>query len=151
MAGAHRILIATMFVVGGSASSGSQQPLKEAARAQGGVANQMIFLDFSVMDLHDLVAHADVVVHARVVEQRVTLNRDETIVMTEYTLAPLRIPIARSGVALGKPGQIPIIVRRPGGKLTIDGMTLSTEVDAYPTDAALATGEAALFSWPRQR
>jgi hypothetical protein len=118
--------------------------LKEAARAHGGTATRFVSLEFPVMQLSTLVVHSDLVVHARVAQQRTILNRDETDVLTEYSLDPLRVVHARTSDALAQPGQTNILVRRLGGTLVIDGQTLSTVVDVYK-DAALATGEQALF------
>jgi hypothetical protein len=141
-----RLSVVAVFLTCAGISVGQQEPsLKEVARTRGGTASRVLFLEFPVMSLRELTAKADLVVHAKVVKQHTTLNRDQTLVMTEYVLTPLRIPIAREAETASRPGGIKIIVRRPGGELVVDGLTLSTDVDAYSADAAIKTGEEAIF------
>jgi len=151
MMGHHGWTTATFLVCAGVSLAAQQPSLKEMARAQGGTAGQVVDAHSPVMELPALIADSVLVVHARVVNQRTTLNRDETIVMTEYTLEPFRIPLARSTESSARPGQVKIIVRRPGGTLSVDGLTLTTDVNDYPEEAALKTGEDALFFLSRDQ
>jgi hypothetical protein len=143
----ERGYVTSVLLVCICATVSSQQPsLKEMARAEGGTAVAIVDLYTPAMDVPALTANAHLVVHARIVKQRTLLNKAETTVMTEYTLVPLRVPLARSAVPSATPGEQEIVVRRPGGTVIVDGLRLRTDVDVYPeSEAALKTGEEALF------
>lgn len=143
----HRRYMTTALLICVAATLDAQRPsLKEVARAEGGTAVRVVDLYVPAMEIPALTAAAELVVHARVAQQRSVLNKDETAVLTEYTLQPLRVPLARSAVSSAQPGEQQIIVRRPGGTLVVEGLTLKTDTNVYPeTEAALKTGEEAVF------
>src|SRR5205814_7000903 len=84
----------------------------------------------------------DLVLHGRITTAQAHLRPDETIVVTDYLIAPLRVVKQHQHPPIRTPGgAMPIILRLPGGHLKEDGLRLSTTVNAYPESESFKAGE----------
>jgi hypothetical protein len=117
------------------------QSLRDLARAKGGPVGTVIAIEVPVAALPDVIVECDLAVRGRIEHITPHLSKDESRVVTDYVIAPLRVLKQRGAVAADKPGLIPIVVRRPGGSVIDGGYRLSTTVDIYPEDEVFREGE----------
>lgn len=127
-------------------SSATTQRLPELARAQGGSVNQEVGIDVPVSTAEQVMSRADLVLHGRVVDVAVHLNRAQTHVVTEYTLEPIRVVKQTKPDPIAKPGtSARFVVQRLGGSVsTPEGFLLSTSVNIFPESEAFHVGEEVL-------
>jgi hypothetical protein len=93
----------------------------------------MANVDSPVTTVRDLISESDVIVDAVIVRSSARLSPDETVLFTEYQLEPLRT-LKRTDRAIDPmaPGAAPLIVRRGGGRLIVDGLELVWNSSIYP-------------------
>ena len=122
------------------------QSLRERAKREGGSATTTMGFEFDVVGIPELLSQSDLVLYGRVVDVKPHLSPDESYVITDYEIAPLRAMKQTRLVTTARPGQTTqILVSRPGGVLIEGGYRLSTSVTSYPESEALKLGEEAVL------
>lgn len=122
------------------------QSLRERAKQEGGSATTTMGFEFDVVGIPELLSQSDVVLYGRVVDVKPHLSPDESYVVTDYEIAPLRAMKQTRLVTTARPGQTTqILVSRPGGVLIEGGYRLSTSATSYPESEALKLGEEAVL------
>src|SRR5436309_15007061 len=111
--------------------------MRERAHEQDGHVANGIRVEFGMTKVEAVIAQAELVLHGQVVDVQVHLSSDESLVVTDYIIAPLHVLKKKSHDVVG----VPVVVRRAGGELTEDGVRFSTTVDAYPESESFRTGE----------
>ena len=106
-----------------------------------------MFSEFGVSTIESLVATSQVIVHGKIVDARAHLNASETLVVTDYTIAPTTFvkfdsSIGQSSVA---GSSVPLAVRRPGGTVIDGSLKMRTIVDTYADDEPEVGAEVVLF------
>jgi hypothetical protein len=118
------------------------QSLRDLARQQGGTAGTHIGADFGYMSPTELMSQSDLVLQARIVDAKSHLARDESNVVTDYTIAPTRVVKQKRPATTARPGETTdIIVRRLGGQVTEGNLQFSTTVNVYPESESFTVGE----------
>jgi len=103
------------------------QSLRERAKREGGSATTTMGFEFDVVGIPELLSQSDLVLYGRVVDVKPHLSPDESYVITDYEIAPLRAMKQTRLVTTARPGQTTqILVSRPGGVLIEGGYRLST-------------------------
>jgi hypothetical protein len=126
--------VAFAIVLAASVQAQSDDSLRARARAQGGEATGTLIVDFSALSVPELTRKAQVIVHGRVVSLQTYLTADESMVMTDVTIAPTRllkqtIPVSQRA----QPGPLrPIIVRHVGGTVVEGALKMTTGVNMFP-------------------
>jgi hypothetical protein len=116
--------------------------LLDAARRNGGRASVNIDINSPIPNLSMVTTEAALIVRGLVTQVRTRLSDDERIVVTEYEITPVRFYKSSLISLADAPGPSkPLVVRRPGGALTIDGLQLETNVDEFPESESLREGE----------
>jgi hypothetical protein len=135
--------VAFAIVLAASVQAQSDDSLRARARAQGGEATGTLIVDFSAPSVPELTRKAQVIVHGRVVSLQTYLTADESMVMTDVTIAPTRllkqtIPVSQRA----QPGPLrPIIVRHVGGTVVEGALKMTTGVNMFPGDEEFVAGE----------
>ncbi len=120
----------------------ASQSLRDLARQQGGSVTNGIDLDFGVEMIPALLSQADLVVHGRIIASRTRLLADESHVVTEYEVAPIRVVKQAKPMSVARPGETSrVLVWCVGGTLIENGYRLSTSVNAYPESETYKVGE----------
>ena len=123
----------TIVLTLGVSVSAAQVSLKELARRNGGRAVMMADPSLPLTTMPELVSQSDTIVHARIVRAASKLTPDETRVVTEYELAPLRFFRQRAPAKSRVPtGPVPLVMRLPAGRVYVDGLELAMDNSAYP-------------------
>src|SRR5437868_463022 len=105
------------------------QSLRDRAKQEGGSATTIMGFEFDVVGVPELLSQSDLVLYGRIVEAKPRLSRDESYVMTDYVIAPLRILKQTKPTNAARPGETTqIVVNRPGGTLIDSRYRLSTSV-----------------------
>ena len=121
------------------------QSLRERAKREGGSATTTMGFEFEVADVPELLSKSDLVLYGRIIDVKPHLSPDESYVITDYVIAPLRAMKQTKPVNTARPGQTTqILVSRPGGGLIEDGHRFSIAVTSYPESEALTLGEEAI-------
>src|SRR3954452_23679481 len=108
--------------------SAAQVSLKELARLNGGRATRMAEPNLPVTTMPELVSQSDTIVHARIVRAVSKLTRDETRVVTDYELVPLRVFRQRQTKSRRVPtAPLPLVMRIPAGRVHVDGLELVSD------------------------
>jgi hypothetical protein len=103
------------------------QSLRDLARQQDGTAGTHIGADFGYMSPTELMSQSDLVLQARIVDAKSHLAPDESNVVTDYTIAPIRVVKQKRRATTARPGETTdIIVRRLGGQVTEGNLQFST-------------------------
>ena len=136
------------IALGSTAALG--QDLEEFARQHGGSANLGDGIDAPISQTADLMSLADLVVNGRVTDVTVRLSTDQSLVMTQYTIAPIQAFKQKVIDSVSVPGTATatnrIVVQRDGGSLiTADGLRLSTSVNIFPESESFQVGEEVLL------
>src|SRR5256885_13566035 len=98
------------------------QSLRERAKREGGSATTTMGFEFEVADVPELLSKSDLVLYGRIIDVKPHLSPDESYVITDYVIAPLRAMKQTKPVNTARPGQTTqILVSRPGGGLIEDG------------------------------
>jgi hypothetical protein len=119
------------------------QSLVDIARQNGGSAGSVTDVCGPVSSLLDVSSQSELVVHGRIVDVKTRLSSDETVVITEYTIAPIQAFKDTRPASVTIPGAVSkIVVRRTGGHLlTNDGLHLWTTVNIFPETECFTLGE----------
>jgi hypothetical protein len=118
------------------------QSLRDRAKQAGGSVSTIMGFEFDVVGVPELLAKSDLVLYGRIVEVTPRLSPDESYVMTDYVIAPVRVLKQTRPMNTARPGQTTrIVVSRPGGMLIDGGYRLSTSVMNYPESEALKLNE----------
>lgn len=76
----------------------------------------------------ETIENADLVVHGTVAPMRTYLSDDQKELYTDYAITPLRVVFQRHVVGSQVPGVAqPIVVKRWGGRMVIDGVQVTVE------------------------
>jgi hypothetical protein len=122
-----------------------QESLREHAVKYGGTAENVVTEEYGFMTIDDLVAQSDLIVHGKIAEVRPHLTPDESLVVTDYRIQPIRIlqTDGRTGpVPSPRPGQIAsITVRRTGGIVTDGNYRYSTRAMEFSQSDDIAVDE----------
>jgi hypothetical protein len=113
-----------------------RRSLKEMARENGGKALISSEVELPAAPLPQLVGETDFIVEATILSKRGVLSADETRVLTEYTILPLKVLKDKVGVAT-RPTPGPgaeLVVRQPGGQMVVDGLELEYLTNLFPLD-----------------
>jgi hypothetical protein len=138
-------LLMFALVVSGVAVLGGQN-LRERARNQGGTVEITVFENQGVATLPYLVRNSELVIHAQIQSARTELTRDETMVFTEYLLAPIETKKNLVSPIASRPGMLtPLVARRSGGVLIEGNHRMVTHADLFPESEALRPGEEAVL------
>jgi hypothetical protein len=123
--------LAIVLTLGVSVSA-AQMSLKELARLNGGRATMMAEPLLPVTTMPELVSQSDTIVHARVVRAVSKLTPDETRVVTDYELVPLRFFRQRQTQSRVPTAPVPLVMRVPAGRVHVDGLELALDNSAFP-------------------
>jgi hypothetical protein len=106
----------------------------------------MVFEDFSKLPIPQLAEKADVVVYGRVASVRSHLTVDETMVVTDIAITPMRMLKESTAVTSRPlPGQThQIVVRHVGGTVAADGLKVTAVVNMFPPNEELVPSEEVL-------
>jgi len=123
-----------------SVGSGQSLSMRERARQLGGVATNSGNADFGIGRPEELMALSEVVLRGVAVAVTPKLEADESMVVTDYTVAPLQfLKLPKSESSKGEPQRI--VVRQPGGTLIENGLRMTTNIDIFPEDEFFALGD----------
>ena len=113
----------------------------DAARRQGGAATIDLHVLPTVGTVDEMANVSSLILRGEVVSLATRLSKDERIVVTEYEIAPQTFykgsfaVQSRPGLATG------LIVQRPGGTMSLNGLQLNTTLDDFPEYEAMKVGE----------
>src|SRR3954469_9961477 len=102
-----------VLTLGVSVSAAAQVSLKELAGLNGGRATRMAEPNLPVTTMPELVSQSDTIVHARIVRAVSKLTPDETRVVTDYELVPLRFFRQRQTKSRVPTAPVPLVMRVP--------------------------------------
>jgi hypothetical protein len=122
----------TIVLALGVSVSAAQVSLKELARLNGGRATRMAEPNLPVTTMPELVSQSDTIVHARIVRAVSKLTPDETRVVTDYELVPLRFFRQRQTKSRVPTAPVPLVMRVPAGRVHVDGLELVSDNSAFP-------------------
>ena len=132
------VLTASALVI----ASASAQSLREIARQHGGNVSNIMDIDCGIASTAELMAQSDLVLRGTITSSKSHLKSDETSVVTDYVVEPVKVFKQRQVASVARPGEVAqIIARRPGGKVMDGSLSLSTSVDAYPEAESFKRGE----------
>ena len=126
------LLLACVLSIGQAVPQGDS--IVDAARRQGGAVTIGIHINAGVGTVEELANLSSLILRGKVVSLVTRLSKDERIVVTEYEIAPQTFykgsfaVQSRPGFATG------LIVQRPGGAMTFNGLQLATTLDGSPED-----------------
>lgn len=136
------VLLVCVCVTG---KPGFCQSLRDRAKQEGGRASSLWNIDYPYMSTPELVSQSDFVLQGRIIDAKSHLGSDESYVVTDYTIAPLRFVRAKRSTSAARPGETTeIVVRRIGGQATEGNLHFGTKVDAYPESESFKVGEEVL-------
>jgi len=131
-------VLAVVLALGTSLSA--QLSLRVSARETGSSTRVWDVL-MPVLKVENIAPEASAIVRARVLAITTRLSEDETDVLTDYELLPLRF-YKGSIPAQSHPGLAEqLVVTRLGGTVKVDGLTLTTKIDIFPDNEDLRPGE----------
>jgi hypothetical protein len=114
-------------------SVSAQVSLKDMARQNGGKALTKVQPNLPLTTMPELVSKSETIVHARIARAVSKLTPDETMVVTEYELAPLKFFRQRAPAQSRVPtGPVPLVMRIPAGRVYVDGLELVFDNSAFP-------------------
>jgi hypothetical protein len=121
-----RNITCILIVCATISAAGQQLTIPEMVAHSGGepIATSRL-LELQDFSLRELAETASLVVGGTVSAQRAYLSDDKRWVYTDYDVVPSRIYFAREPINRTTPGNAPITVRKFGGKLQINGVTVS--------------------------
>jgi|SRR6476620_8452132 len=133
------LLLAFALSIGQAVQQGDS--IVDAARRQGGAVTIGIHIHAGVGTVEEMANLSSLILRGKVVSLATRLSKDERIVVTEYEIAPETF-YKGSFAARSRPGLATIlIVQRPGGTMSLDGLRLHTSVDDFPEYEAPSVGE----------
>jgi hypothetical protein len=106
-----------------------------------------------IVTIEEASAQSTVVVQGVVKSVEIRLFADETIVVTEYQINPVRVYKGPEQTSRRPGFPSPLIVDVPGGRLSVEGLELGTVINEFPeAESSLAVGERViLFLSPEER
>jgi len=123
-----RFALTVSLVLISVVTSVAQESLRSLAQRLGGAATTHVNIDYPGWPLEKMVRSADLIVRGRVTQTTSFLNDDESLVLTDYWISPSEIFKRTSKVD----PNIPIVFRRLGGKVRLDGLEMRTTTDLGP-------------------
>src|SRR4029453_3631019 len=118
------------------------QSLRDLARQQGGKATSQWGVDFGAMQTPELMSRSDLVLQGLIVDAKSHLGPDESYVVTDYTIGPIRIVKQNRPATTARPGETKeIIERRRGGEVSESNRQFGTTVNVYPESGSFKVGE----------
>lgn len=135
----------TIVLTLGVSVSAAQVSLKELARLNGGRATRMAEPNLPVTTMPELVSQSDTIVHARIVRAVSKLTPDETRVVTDYELVPLRFFRQRQTKSRVPTAPVPLVMRVPAGRVHVDGLELVSDNSAFPEPGLREGDECLVF------
>lgn len=105
-------LVIASFLVGALTA----QSLRDSSRREGGSATKTMGFEYDVVGVPELLSKSDLVLYGRIIEVKPRLSADESYVMTDYVIAPLKVVKNTKPMSTARPGEsTQIVVNRPGG------------------------------------
>jgi hypothetical protein len=122
--------------------SPQERSLLDSARRNGGSATMVIAIDSGTPSLSTVATESGVILRGIVRHVTTRLSDDQEVVMTQFEITPLKVYKGAVVPGTDRPGPTkPLIVQRAGGEAIIDGLRLTTTVDAFPETESLREGE----------
>jgi hypothetical protein len=120
----------------GPSHSRREDSLRVQALAHGGEAAVHMNDHAAPWSVSELSRHAEVVIHGRVTGVRAHLTPDEGFVVTDVTIAPIRV-LKQTAPRVTQP----IVVRHLGGTVLEGRLKMSTFINLFPEEERLVAGE----------
>lgn len=135
--------ITAVLALSTSVHAQSDNGLRSKARAKGGEGTNYLHLHASSSPMSELSRSAQVIVHGRVTDVRAHLLADESFVVTDTAIAPIRLfKQAVPVTSRAQPGVTKAItVRHLGGTLVDGGLKMTTEVNLFPAAEQFVPGD----------
>jgi hypothetical protein len=119
----------------------SERTLRQMAIDHGGIT-RVIQGCGPMPSLENVVRGADLIVESIVNGSVSYLTADERDIYTDYDLTIVQVLFQRQMITTTRPGvAVPIIVKRYGGRVVIDGLTIEVDAIRNDTRVALKPGE----------
>ena len=133
-------LLACVLSIGQAVPQGDS--IVDAARRQGGAVTIGLHVMPAVGTVEELANLSSLILRGKVVSVATRLSKDERIVVTEYEIAPQTF-YKGSFAVQSRPGLVGtgLIVQRPGGTMSLNGLQLNTTLADFPEDEAPKVGE----------
>jgi hypothetical protein len=132
-------LLACVLSIGQAVPQGDS--IVDKARRHGGAVTIGLHVMPAVGTVEELANVSSLILRGKVVSLATRLSKDETIVVTEYEIAPQTF-YKGSFAVQSRPGFVAgLIVQRPGGKMNVNGLRLATTLDDFPEWEAPKVGE----------
>jgi hypothetical protein len=132
-------------------SIGGQTSLVRMARENGGSAMNTLDVDMPIRRVETIAQESSTIVTARIVSVGSRLSGDESVVMTDYEIAPIQFYKGET-VARSRPGFAGrLVVSRVGGTVVANGLTMTTQVNLYPEDETLQQGDEVIVFMQRDQ
>ena len=113
----------------------------DAARRQGGAVTVRVNIMPTMGTVEEMANLSSLILRGTVVSLATRLSKDERIVVTEYEIAPQTF-YKGSFAVQSRPGFVAgLIVHRPGGTMSFNGLRLATTLDDFPENEAPKVGE----------
>lgn len=112
-----------------SVTTAAQETIPAMVRRGKGMVEGQILREFSPVGLPELAKDCDLVARVVVVDGRTRLSDDEQSMNSEYTLQVIDNLFSRRTLLPGEN----IIVRKPGGTITIDGYRFTMSESDFPS------------------
>jgi hypothetical protein len=127
----------------GHPPTAADNSLRARAKAEDGRAQTSMFVDYSGYSVAELAARADFIIQGRVLNVRSHLISDETAVVTDYTIEPLRTlkRVEHALPTLWPGAPTSVTVRNVGGTVMEDGLTMATHANSTPAQETFSVGD----------
>lgn len=133
------LTVSFVFVLVGMSHA---QSLREAAE-RGSKPESTFSVDFPTLSVPEILVRSELVVHGKIDAVASRLAYDDMIVVTDYTITPLRFlkgdPYANKPAVPGPTK--PLVVRCAGGTVVEGDTRFTTHVEAFPPSEAFVPGE----------
>src|SRR5262249_12930271 len=120
--------------------------LIDAASANGGKTVSSVDVHYPKPTFDTVAKASNLIVAGRVGHVTTRFSEDGNDVPTEFTIIPSKVYKGSAGDVVKTPGPTkPLIVRRLGGTVIVDGLQLTTDANQYPETESLREGEDVLL------
>jgi hypothetical protein len=120
--------------------------LIDAARNNGGKTVSGLDVQEPKPTFDDVARASNLIVRGRVGHVTTRLSDDGDYVLSEFTIIPSKVYKGSAGDVVKTPGPTkPLIVRRIGGTVIVDGLQITMNANQYPETESLREGEDVLL------
>lgn len=139
----HQLAVVTLALALSSGYAQTKDSLRSKARAKGGVGTNQLTVHAGPRSVSELSKRAQLIAHGRVTSVRSHLTPDESFVVTDVTVEPIRLLKEDISVLTRRQpgGTKALIVRHLGGTVTEGELTMTTSVNLFPLDERLVSGD----------